>query len=89
MYILLYYTKRRGSDKKRHSAQRPPSGVYQGIPLKTPEVLGFSASDRMPDLPRPIPNPEPIRGLTGFFRICGVRVGTLIFTTYFVVVWEF
>ncbi|KAA1089167.1 hypothetical protein PGT21_008907 [Puccinia graminis f. sp. tritici] len=31
----------------------------------------------MPDLPRPIPNPEPVRGLTGFFRICGVRVGTL------------
>ncbi|KAA1081514.1 hypothetical protein PGTUg99_009008 [Puccinia graminis f. sp. tritici] len=31
----------------------------------------------MPDLPKPIPNPEPVRGLTGFFRICGVRVGTL------------
>ncbi|KAA1114843.1 hypothetical protein PGT21_025128 [Puccinia graminis f. sp. tritici] len=32
----------------------------------------------MPDLPKPIPNPEPVRGLTGFFRICGVRVGTLV-----------
>ncbi|KAA1100825.1 DnaJ sub C member 7 [Puccinia graminis f. sp. tritici] len=31
----------------------------------------------MPDIPKPIPNPEPVRGLTGFFRICGVRVGTL------------
>ncbi|KAA1112966.1 hypothetical protein PGT21_017142 [Puccinia graminis f. sp. tritici] len=36
----------------------------------------------MPDLPKPIPNPEPVRGLTGFFRICGVRVGTLPETRY-------
>jgi hypothetical protein len=77
MYILLYYTKRRGRTRKDtvHSGPRP--GCTRGFPVKTPEVLGILASDRMPDLPRPIPNPESVRGLTGFCRICGVRVGTL------------
>jgi hypothetical protein len=74
-FAVLHQKKGVGQEKTQCTAAS--SAVYQGIPLKTPEVLGFSASDRMPDLPRPIPNPDPVRGLTGFFRIYGVRVGTL------------
>ncbi|EFP78211.1 uncharacterized protein PGTG_04167 [Puccinia graminis f. sp. tritici CRL 75-36-700-3] len=83
--VLRYTNRYEGGQTRKdtvHSGPRP--GCTRGFPVETPKVWGFSASNWMPHLPRPIPNPEPVRGLTGFFRIFGVRVGTLVSHTRYI-----